>query len=61
MVSIGGTQSLRFDTTIEGSDAYVVLIPKGSKGYAITLIPAGSEKALQQFEKILETLTFPAS
>ncbi len=60
-VSIGGTQSLRYEAIIEGSNAYVVLVPKRSKGYAVTLIPAGSEKTLQQFEKILGTITFPPS
>jgi hypothetical protein len=58
-ISVAGTRGLRFDSTVQGVPSEVVLVPRGSKGYTVTLVPAGSVRAERQLEAMLASLRLP--
>jgi membrane protease YdiL (CAAX protease family) len=59
-VSVSGATATSYETSIKGVSAQIVLVPRGSNGYIVTLISGGSERARSQFDSILSSLTLPA-
>jgi hypothetical protein len=59
-ISVAGTNAIEYDTAIRGIASQIVVVPRGSNGYVVTMISGGSEKARSQFDAILSSMTLPS-